>query len=295
MTFHVPTIPISGAILPLTARAQKRRLAAMQRGVRKFIGAIASLFVVSCTFSAPAVVYVSVSIFTGLSPDPAHIVAGDAVVWYDGDGFGPYTIFGFGPPFDTTGGIRFLQPGSYQYSDDVGDQGTVIVSPDIPPSVTITNPATNAVFTAPATFDFAADATDPDDGVSDVEFYIGTNIVDDVFFTPYTTGITNLPAGAYVLTVIAYDTVGATATNSINITVQGTVPIQLLSPTVTSGQFRFSAVGLTIGKTNVLYASTNLASINWIPIATNVATGNSATFTNPVSAGRRFFRLLQLP
>src|SRR5262249_25019023 len=148
---------------------------------------------------------------------------------FDGDGFGPYTIFGLGAPFDTPGGIQFLAPGSYDYFDDVGDMSTVNVTPNLPPSVTITNPVNNAVFPAPATFDFAADASDSDAGVSDVEFYIGTTLVDDVFFLPYTTVISNLPAGSYNLSVIVYDNGGATATNSISITVGTVTSIQLTS------------------------------------------------------------------
>src|SRR5436190_15679843 len=238
-------MPICGAILPLTANGPKRRLAPMQKGVRNFIGAIASFFTIGCALSAKATAFVSVSFFLGFSPDPVNIVVGDAVVWVDGDGFGPYTIFGFGPSFETPGGIRFLAPESYDYFDDYGDMGTVNVSANIPPSVTITNPPANSVFTAPASFEFAADATDPDVGMSDVEFYVGTNFVDDVFFPPYTTSISNLPAGSYVLSVIAYDNVFATATNSIPITVQSAAPIQLTSPTVAAGLLRCSANGLT--------------------------------------------------
>ncbi|MEI4861389.1 Ig-like domain-containing protein, partial [Klebsiella pneumoniae] len=89
---------------------------------------------------------------------------------------------------------------------------TINVTANLPPSVTITNPTANAILTAPATFEFSVDASDPDDGLSDVEFYVGTNLVDDVFSAPFATGITNLTAGTYVLTAIAYDNVGATAT-----------------------------------------------------------------------------------
>ena len=267
----------------------------MQRG-REIIGAFTSLLLVLCPAPVKADVIVSVGLFSGLSPDPVNIVVGEAVFWIDGDGFGPYSIFGFGPPFDTPGGIQFLQPGSYQYFDDLGDIGTVNVSPNSPPSVTITNPAPDAVFIAPASFEFAADASDSDVGIFGVEFYVGTNHIDDVFFSPYVTSVTNLSAGAYVLTVIAYDLAGATATNSINITVQNTLPIQLTAPTIAGNQFRFSATGLTAGKTNVLQSTTNLASsINWVSVATNVATGSSASYTNTVTGARRFFRLLQLP
>lgn len=230
------------------------------------------------------------------SPDPANIVVGEAVLWQD-DGSGPYQIVsdtGAWAPFNTPGAIVFSQTGTFSYHDDVGDFGTVQVSPNLPPSVTITNPATNAVFTAPASFVFAVDASDPDsDGLSDVEFYVGTNLVDDVFSSPFTTTVTNLPAGSYNLTSIAYDNAGATATNSITIYVQGLI---LSAPMIVAGKFKFNVSGLTVGKTNVLQSSTNLSglTVNWVSIGTNVATASAMSFTNLVRE-RAFFRLLQLP
>ncbi|MDB6111982.1 MAG: peptidase domain protein [Pedosphaera sp.] len=174
---------------------------------------------------ARADAFVSVS-FGGFSPDPVNIVAGEAVFWIDVDD-GGYIIFGEPPATwsaDTGGnnGILFTQPGVYRYYDDYGDFGTVIVAVNTPPSVTITNPANQAVFTAPASFTFGANASDSDsDGLSDVEFYVDTNLVDDVFFgAPFTTAVANLAAGSHTLSVIAYDVAGATATNSITITVQ---------------------------------------------------------------------------
>ena len=115
----------------------------------------------------------------------------------------------------------------------------------------------------------------------------------DAFAGPFTTTVTNLAAGSYTLTAIAADSMGATATNSISITV---VPLRLMTPAVVTNQFRFSATGLTIGKTNVLQFSTNLASsASWTSIATNVAPTNSVAFTNSVGAARGFYRVLQLP
>lgn len=229
------------------------------------------------------------------SPDPVCIVTGECVYWID-DGSGPYTIYSdtaAWTPFDTPGGILFTQAGSYGYSDDFLHSGTVNVSVNVPPSVTITNPANNAVFTPPASFTFAANASDTDcDGLSDVAFYVGTTLVADVFSSPYSTVVTNLAAGNYTLKVIAYDNGGGSATNSITIHVQ----IILSGVKVTAGQFLFTATGLTVGKTNIVEVSTNLVpSANWSGIGTNLATSTSASFTNAVSGKSRFFRLHQLP
>lgn len=233
------------------------------------------------------------------SPDPVNIVAGETVLWFD-DGSGPYTISSFTdawPPFLTPGEILFSQPGTYDYYDDVGDLGTVNVSANVAPSVVIINPTNNAVFAAPASFTFTADAFDPDaDGLRHVRFYVESNLVDDLFNSPFTTSVTNLAAGNYTLTVIAYDNVGASTTNSITVVVQNSAPITLGALTVAAGHLQFTAAGLTPGKTNILQGSTDLSSpANWVSIETNTAIGTSASFTNASGGGNRFFRLLQMP
>jgi len=258
-------------------------------------GILTAVLVGFCASKANADAFVTDNGFS-FRPDTVNIVVGEAVFWED-DGSGPYQIVSSSSawtPFDTPGGILFTQPGTYSYHDDVGDFGTINVSPNIPPSVSITNPITNAVLSAPATFVFGADASDSDsDGLSDVEFYVGTNFVDDVFSSPFNTTVTNLPAGTYSLTVIAYDNAGATTTNSITIYVQN---IALTSARILAGKFQFNASGLTTGKTNVLQTSTNLVSpTNWVSISTNVATTNSMSFTNSTTISRNFFRLVQLP
>jgi hypothetical protein len=63
----------------------------------------------------------------------------------------------------------------------------------------------------------------------------------------------------------------------------------------TNGQFQLTLTGLTLGKTNVLRASTNLS--NWDLLRTNVATSNTMDFTDPASGNfiRRFYQLLEPP
>ena len=236
-----------------------------------------------------------------LTPDPVSVVVGGSVSWMD-DGTGPYQIIsdtGAWPTFSTPGGVRFTQAGTFTYHDDVGDFGTIYVNLNVPPSVTITNPAPNVVLSAPAQFVFGADASDPDsDGLSDVQFFVGTNMVDDVFSSPYTTTVSNLAGGTYTLTVVAFDNAGATATNSITITV-GLLqqpPPRLGAPTIFAGKIVFSVSGLTTGKTNVLLSSTNVAApiASWAPLSTNVAATSTMTFTNAQRTSG-FFRLMQLP
>jgi plastocyanin len=69
--------------------------------------------------------------------------------------------------------------------------------------------------------------------------------------------------------------------------------ITLNSARLDGGQFVFDVSGLSVGKTNVLQASTNLAS--WVPVKTNVAASSSMTLTNAIVLPRRFYRLSEQP
>ena len=84
-----------------------------------------------------------------------------------------------------------------------------------------------------------------------------------------------------------------TGTGTITVTPPAPLGIVLASPRKEGGQFLFEATGLTVGKTNVLEASTNLTS--WAAIKTNVADNASMTFTNASALPSRFFRLVELP
>jgi hypothetical protein len=72
--------------------------------------------------------------------------------------------------------------------------------------------------------------------------------------------------------------------------------LRLLTPLgPTNGRFQFTVTGTTLGRTNVVRASTNLSS--WILIRTNVPTSNTMDFTDPVAGNfiQRFYQLLELP
>ena len=258
-----------------------------------FVIMIASVFGPT---AAAATVTVS---YLNLSPDPVYILTGGTVYWQDGDDLGPYAITGGWGTFYTPGGIQFnVSPGSYAYSAEsfYGGgpfDGTVIVVAPTPPAVRISSPTNNAVFTAAATFNFSADANDPaPNNITDVEFWVGTNLVDDVFSAPYATTVTNLAAGTYKLQAIAWNDSLQTGTNSITVTVVNPAPITLTGLGLTSGKFVFSANGLAASKTNVLQSSSNL--VNWIPVQTNVPGSASLSFTNPATARSQFFRVMQM-
>jgi plastocyanin len=249
--------------------------------------------------------------YRGFSPSSVTISPGETVWFTVMDDNGPYVIqsdtgawtpwylFDYGDYV----GIQFNQRGDYGYHDIyTGNRGIIHVGTggggNTPPSLTIDNPVDGAVFTEPAAFDFAVTASDLENGLVGVEFYVAGLLVDVLYGGPFTTPIANLAAGDYTLTAIAYDNASASTTKSVSITVQPWVPtlITLSQPTLISGQFRFQASGLTVGKQVVLQSCASLGnSAGWISLQTNLVTSADASFVKPAVAGSRFFRVLQLP
>ena len=91
-----------------------------------------------------------------------------------------------------------------------------------PPTVSLTSPANGASFTAPATIDLAATASDADGTISKVEFYSGTTLLGTDTSAPYTFTWSGVPAGTYTLRAAATDNAGAsTQSGTVSVTVQG--------------------------------------------------------------------------
>ena len=242
----------------------------------------------------------------GFSTTTVTINAGDAVLIgnYDDPDYGWYvTITGDGPENFS----MYLPPGYYDYHvynnpgtftfyDDLYEETVyVTVNAAVPLAVTITDPTNNAAFTAPATVPITA-VPSGGAGYYDVEFFVGTNSIDDIFDAPYTSTATNLPAGTYTLTAIVTDYNFDQATNAITITVSGAPAIVLSTPRIAGNQFLFNVAGLTVGKTNVVQYCTNLSIGTWIATATNVAASSTRTVTNALGGvGSRCYRVFQRP
>lgn len=94
---------------------------------------------------------------------------------------------------------------------------------NVAPTVSLTSPANNATFTAPATISLAANANDVDGTITQVDFYAGSTFLFSDSTSPYSFDWTNVPAGSYTLTARATDNSGATVTSaSVAITVNST-------------------------------------------------------------------------
>ncbi|WP_375417155.1 discoidin domain-containing protein [uncultured Hymenobacter sp.] len=92
------------------------------------------------------------------------------------------------------------------------------------PAVSITAPAANASFTAPATVNMTANASDTDGTVSKVEFYQGAILLGTDASAPYSFSWTNVAAGTYSITAKATDNGGLTTTSAAVAVTVGTTP-----------------------------------------------------------------------
>ncbi len=233
----------------------------------------------------------------GFSPSTAVISPGDKVTWWNMDVYGfdvTITVTGFLPFTLSPGdGVYAIlnTPGMYSMTSNWDHSGSVVVN--IPPSVTITNPLNNAVFSAPATVQIK---TSTSANVASVGFWLdsgaGPEFLDYDYDVPFSYGLTNLAAGSYILTATASDGYSEIS-DSISITVNEVAPVITLSnPRLSGTNLLFDVNGLTTGKTHVLQHSINCAA--WTSVSTNIAAGSTCTFTNSMPAGGHFYRVIQL-
>jgi hypothetical protein len=83
-----------------------------------------------------------------------------------------------------------------------------------PPTISISSPASNASFTAPASIVISTNASDADGSISNVEFFNGTTLLGSDATSPYSFTWNNVAAGTYTLTARATDNTGATTTST---------------------------------------------------------------------------------
>ncbi|NUR94599.1 MAG: cellulose 1,4-beta-cellobiosidase [Kribbellaceae bacterium] len=110
--------------------------------------------------------------------------------------------------------------GSNGKPTDFKINGVACTGANTPPTVSITSPATNTHFSAPAAFTIAASASDTAPGtVANVEFYRDGSLLGSDATSPYSWSVSALPAGTYTFQAKAYDNQGGTATAQITVIV----------------------------------------------------------------------------
>jgi hypothetical protein len=112
---------------------------------------------------------------------------------------------------------------------------TVVVNVTKPanqlPTITLTAPANNATFNAPANMNITANASDPDGTIAKVEFYNGATLLGTDTSSPYVYAWNNVTAGTYNITAKATDNEGGSVTT--NVTVLNITNLANQLPTIT--------------------------------------------------------------
>jgi plastocyanin len=195
-----------------------------------------------------------------------------------------------------------LAAGSYTLfaivSDNTGATGTNSISiiVDVPPSVTITNPASGTVFATPANVTLQASASDPDGTVTNVLFLVDGNVVTNDPVGPFSAVTNNLAAGSHSLAAVVSDNNGLKITNTAAISVVNPVTVLLNAPQpVPPGEFRFTYTA-NAGLNYIVQRATNLPATSWATLSTNTAGGSSINFTDAnATLNRGFYRVGRLP
>jgi hypothetical protein len=167
---------------------------------------------------------------------------------------------------------------------------TVISTGSGSPSVSLTSPADNASYTAPASISYSATASDPNGKVTRVEFFRGTTLVGRDNKSPYSTSESGVGTGTYILKARATDNSGAVVDSSTRtITVTSTAnqgpSVALSSP---ANGASFSAPATISYAANASDTDGTVTKVEFFRGTTLVGTDTSSPYTaseTGVSAG----------
>ena len=159
------------------------------------------------------------------------------------------------------------------------------------PTISLTNPASGASFTAPANIIISANAADADGTISKVEFFNGTTSLGVKNTSPYSISWNNVGVGSYVLTAIATDDKGASTTSSrVTVAVNGTggnnpPTVSITSPA--NGAIFTAPANITISG-NASDSDGSISKVEFYNGATSLGTDNTSPYSiswNNVATG----------
>jgi hypothetical protein len=166
------------------------------------------------------------------------------------------------------------------------------VSSNALPVVTVTTPTNGQVFAPSAPINMQVTATDTDDSVASVEFYLGSTKLITLTSAPHNITITpGLSAGKYYLSARAIDVLGG-ATDSKQVAITVTSPPQFSKPVkLNASTFQFALSG-DAGSTYLIQTSSDL--VNWSTFRTVSNVMGTVNIQDAIVSGqaRRFYRAL---
>jgi len=160
-----------------------------------------------------------------------------------------------------------------------------------PPSVSITNPVSGAVFAAPASLKLGASVGGGT--VTNVEFFANATTLGSITTAPFNLTSGPMAAGAYSLTAVATASGLSTTSAVVNVTVINPSAINLSGSGINGGQLSFDYTA-DVGLTYFVQSSSDLAS--WVSLVTNTAASSPVSFSAPLDpSGKKFYRVGRLP
>lgn len=159
---------------------------------------------------------------------------------------------------------------------------------NVPPTGSLTTPASGATFITPANITLTANAGDSDGSVSRVDFYQGVTLIGTATTSPYTVTWNNVAAGTYSLTARATDNLGATTTSTavtINVNANALPTVSITSPT---GGAIFTAPANITVTANASDSDGSISRVDFYQGATLIGTSTTSPYTiswNSVAAG----------
>ena len=131
---------------------------------------------------------------------------------------------------DSANSNRYIT--AYSNNSTVADAPQLAITPDNPPTVSLTAPANNAVIPAPANISLTATAADSDGTVGKVQYFSGATLIATGGAAPaYAATWANVPAGAYSITAVATDNLGASTTSApVSVIVDAPPMVSIATP-----------------------------------------------------------------
>lgn len=202
------------------------------------------------------------------------------------------------PPYAVT--WSNVQAGSYSIiaraTDNTGTTGnsapvSIVVNPNALPTVTLTAPANQATYRAPASISMAATATDSDGTVAKVEFIANGSVVGTVTTAPYQFIWNGVAAGTYTISARATDNDGGVNTsNSASVTVAANVAPSVTLTAPTNGA-SFTAPATVSLSANASDVDGSVAKVEFFAdgklIGTSTAAPYSVTWANAAAGSHQ--------
>ena len=148
------------------------------------------------------------------------------------------------------------------------------------PSASISAPANNATFSAPASITINASASDTDGRISKVEFLNGATVLGTDITSPYSYSWTGVPAGTYALTARATDNSGGVKTSTaVNVTVTNPAPPTVSLSAPANGATFAAIASITVSATATASSGATINRVEFYSGATLVGTDTGSPYS----------------